>query len=90
MTIRHSPMRPHKDVITRRLGSSAIAVHLGSNQIFEFNETGLRIWERLQAGRSVEGIAEDLSREFDVEPAVAEREVSALVERLARQGLLEP
>lgn len=82
--------RPHPEIVSRRLGDTAVLVHLPSNRIFELNSTGARIWELLCAGTSILGIREQLIAEFDVTPAQAAAETDDLVGRLRDEGLLQP
>jgi Coenzyme PQQ synthesis protein D (PqqD) len=83
-----APVRPQAGVVSRRLGDGAVLVHLPTNRIFELNDTGARVWELLAEGKDVPAIVADVTREFAVEGAVAEREVNDLLDRLHHEGLL--
>jgi hypothetical protein len=82
-------LRPSPDVIAKRLDQSAVLVDISTNRVFELNETGIRIWELLSQGTTVDAIAHQLIAEFDVEQLQATREVNALISRLESEGLLE-
>jgi hypothetical protein len=82
-------MRPSPDVVYRRLGDTAVLVHLGTNEIYELNESGVRLWELLADGQSVDDAIQTLVREFDVDEATARRECSDLVTDLLGRKLLE-
>jgi hypothetical protein len=75
-------------VVSSRLGDSGVLVHLRTNQIFELNATGVRVWELLEQGGSLESIERTLQAEFDVDGARVHEEVATLVGELQRQGLL--
>lgn len=82
--IRQSP-----DVVSSRLGDAGVLVHLQTNRIFEVNATALRIWELAGEGRSLDEIEQTLRREFEVEPMRLRTEMLALVDELAREGMIE-
>lgn len=53
------------------------------------NEVSAFIWEKLQQPVTREMLLETLLAEYDVTPAVAEKDLDALLQRLAEYGLLE-
>jgi hypothetical protein len=77
------------DVVARRVGNTAVLVHLGSNRIYELNDTGARIWELTADGATVEGLVDRLEDEFDVDRGQLASEVASIVDDLVREGLLE-
>jgi hypothetical protein len=77
------------DVVARRVGETAVLVHLGSNRIYELNDTGARIWELAGDGTTVEALIDRLEREFDVDRVKLADEVSLIVMDLLREGLFE-
>ena len=83
-------LRLHPDVAYRALGDSAVLVHLTTNRIFELNETGRVIWERLAAGTSLDALVATLAGDFDVDTATARAEAERLITELGREGLLSP
>jgi hypothetical protein len=82
-------VRPHHDVLVRRLNPGAVLVHLGQNVIYELNSTGAAVWDLVQEGVPVDEIPARLEAAFAVSPDEARREVAALVDALRREGLLE-
>lgn len=84
---RRLPIRRHPRVVARRLQDSGVLVNLETNEIFELNDTAMRVWEWLDGSAGVAEMAHRLSLEFDVTSEVAEREVRALLARFAEQGL---
>jgi Coenzyme PQQ synthesis protein D (PqqD) len=84
MSVRRRP-----DVVARRVGETAVVVHLGSNRIYELNDTGARIWELVGDGATVDELIDRLQREFDVDRLQIASEVAAIVEDFVREGLFE-
>jgi Coenzyme PQQ synthesis protein D (PqqD) len=90
-----SPSRPivsirrRPDVVARRVGQTAVLVHLGSNRIYELNDTGARIWELSADGATVDGLVDRLEREFEVDRGQLASEVALIVDDLVREGLFE-
>ena len=82
-------IRRRPDVIARRVGETAVLVHLGSNRIYELNDTGARIWELAGDGTTVEELIDRLGREFDVDRSQLGSEVALIVGELLREGLFE-
>lgn len=81
-------LRRKRDVISRPFGDAAVLVDLTTNQIFELNRTGYRIWELLEHGLDRAAIADTLQREFNVERSQLEIEIDELLAELRRENLL--
>lgn len=90
-----SPSRPvvsirrRPDVVARRVGKTAVLIHLGSNRIYELNDTGARVWELTADGATIEGLVDRLEREFEVDRGQLASEVARIVDDLVREGLFE-
>jgi hypothetical protein len=82
-------IRCRPDVVARRVGETAVLVHLGSNRIYELNDTGARIWELAGDGATVDGLIDRLEREFNVDRGQLALEVAMIVADLVREGLFE-
>lgn len=78
----------HPDVVWRRVGEEAVLINLVTNRIYSLNNTGARLWELLAAGHDLEAAEAALSDEFDVEGGELRKEVAAVLEELAREGLV--
>ena len=57
--------------------------------IYSFNGTGTLIWKLLESPKTVSEIATVVAREYEVEPAQAERDVTSFVEEMKAVGLVE-
>jgi Coenzyme PQQ synthesis protein D (PqqD) len=82
--------RINPEVIAKRLDESSVLVHLGTNEIFELNETGTRVWELLGEGVDIDTIVRHLVDEFEVEEGRAADEVKNLVMQFETSRLLAP
>ena len=81
-------LKRKRDVISRPFGDAAVLVDLTTNQIFELNRTGYRIWELLEERLDRAAITDVLQREFKVDRSQLELEVDELLNELRRENLL--
>ncbi len=81
-------LRPKSEVICRGLGDAAVLVDLTTNQIFELNRTGHRIWELLVEGLDRQAIGDRLQQEFSVERDHLDREIEELLKTLRAERLI--
>ena len=84
-----STLRPADDVVGRRVGDSAVLIRLATNQIYELNATGARVWEYVgNCGADTTPLLDRLVSEFEVDRDQADREIASLVMMLRAEGLL--
>lgn len=81
-------------VVTRRIGSDNLLVPISGgvaceNVVFPLNDTGLFVWERLSAGKTLGQAAQDLADRFDVGIDQGLADCEELLERLLAEHLLE-
>lgn len=81
-------LKPSAEVICRQLGETAVLVHLGTNEIFELNRTGYRVWQLLGEGMDRGAIQLRLAQEFSVDGERLDREVGDLLSQLAARQLI--
>ena len=79
---------PHPDVVFRRLEGRMVLVHMATNQVFELNLTGARIWELLEQGIGGEQLLQSLADEFDVDREQLRNEVSDILSDLVAENLV--
>ncbi len=82
------PCIPNPNVVFKRLDDRMVLVHLGTNQIFELNDTGARVWELLQENIVGDDLLARLAGEFDVDPLILRNEIEALLSELVNEGLV--
>jgi hypothetical protein len=68
---------------------SAVLLNKQTNQYFELDEVGARLWELLQQGKSLRESHQVLLGEYAVDPAQLEQDILDLVEDLEKHGLVE-
>jgi coenzyme PQQ synthesis protein D (PqqD) len=86
--MRNAAPQPHPDVVWRRVDEEAVLVNLKTNRIYSLNPTGARLWELISAGNDREAAEAALIEEFDVEEGELRNEVAAVLEELAKEGLI--
>jgi hypothetical protein len=57
--------------------------------IYSFNGTGSLIWRLLESPRTVEQLAAAVAQAYEVEPALAEQDVTNFVSEMKSVGLVE-
>jgi PqqD family protein of HPr-rel-A system len=72
----------------QRMEDEAIVVNPRTREVHLFNGTAARIWELLEAPRSIDELCGALGDEFEAEPAALRREVEAFVADLGGRGLI--
>jgi hypothetical protein len=82
-------VRVDPQVVFRRLGDQMVLVHLGTNQIFELNETAARLWELLTPDGDVAAVESRLVEEFEVDPAQLRSEIDETLALLKSERLIE-
>jgi len=81
-------LKRHPEVVGRRVEGEIVLVHLITNQIYNLNASGSRLWELLESTMSLSDCVRALLLEYEVAPEVLERDVADLVAELARLELL--
>lgn len=87
-------MKVKKDFVLRNVAGSFIVVPTGAacidfNGMITLNETGAFIWKCLENDTSVEQIAEDIIKEYDITKEDAMAAVEVFVKKLEVEGCLE-
>ena len=65
-----------------------VVLNLDTKNYYRLNETAQRIWQGLSARKTLEAIAEELSRDYEVTKEEALRDVHDLLAELKRESLL--
>ncbi|MDL2121578.1 MAG: PqqD family protein [Deltaproteobacteria bacterium] len=83
-------VKPDSDVVITELeGKEAVLLNLATKMYYTLNETGLRIWQLLSSGGTLEEINERLQNEFDVTPEKAKGSVLNLIGELINEKLVK-
>ncbi len=78
-----------KDQLSADLKGEAVILNCVNGVYYGLNEVGNSIWTLLQQPRAVTEIAAKIQDEYDVPADVCERDVLALLGKLAEAGLIE-
>jgi hypothetical protein len=82
-------VRIPEGILFKELAGDTVLLNLNTGVYFGLDSIGTRIWQLVQAGRSLSQILATLLDEFDVEPARCESDLSQLVTSLCEHGLLQ-
>jgi Coenzyme PQQ synthesis protein D (PqqD) len=77
------------DQVSTDLAGKTAILNMRNGTYYGLDEVGSRIWHLLQDGRHVGELRDVLLQEYDVEPDRCERDLLALLQQLADQGLIE-
>ena len=78
-----------KRQVSSDLGGEAAILDLEGGVYYGLDEVGARMWEMIQEPRPVSEVRDALIEEYDVESERCERDLLALLERLAEERLIE-
>jgi len=85
---------PSEDVVVRDIQGELIIIPIVSgigdleDEIYTLNKTGRAVWEKFDGKRTLKQIAEDLSRDFEGDAKVIEKDVLGLAKELAKRKML--
>lgn len=87
-------MKLKKDYVLQQIVGNWVVVPLGKEALnlgglITLNETGVTLWNALEAGGDVSGLARALTAEYDVSMEQAEKDAAAFVQKLREVGCLE-
>jgi Coenzyme PQQ synthesis protein D (PqqD) len=77
------------DLLTTEFGQEIVILSLRDGVYYSVEDTGARIWQLLQQPISVQEVCDTIASEYDVEAAVCDEDVRALIGTLASRGLIE-
>lgn len=78
-----------KDQVASDLGGETVILNLRTGIYHGLDAIGTAIWNLLQNSTTVDHILNTLLQEYDVEPERCERELLALLQKLADAELIE-
>jgi hypothetical protein len=76
------------DVLSRRIGGEVLIVRLADEEYFGLSGVGARLWDLLGDGATIAELVATLADEYEVETAVLERDVRAVLSQLSAADLL--
>ena len=86
-------MRRNPDFLLRRVADSVVVVPVGAATanfpgMITLNDTGAYLWELLEQEQTVETLTVAMTERYDVEQALARKDVEAFVGRLIPTGAI--
>lgn len=76
------------DLSARTIGSETIVLSLPASRYFSITGVGSRVFELLAEDRSLDELVTFIVAEYEVDDAVARRDITAFVDRLRAAQLL--
>lgn len=77
------------DLLEAEVDGEMVALHIDNGKCYGFNATAYRIWKMIEEPMRVTTLCDRLSKEFNVEQAQCQADVLALLDGLARDGLVD-
>jgi Coenzyme PQQ synthesis protein D (PqqD) len=66
-----------------------VILHTGKGRVFSSNKTGALIWHGIEQRRSIDGIVEEISGEFQIAGTTARAHTLNFLAALERQALIQ-
>ena len=87
-------MRIKNDFVLRNVAGANVVLPLGAasvdfNGLLKLNESSVLLWKALEQGTDLDGLVTVLTGEYDVDPAIARRDIETFLARLEQIGCLE-
>lgn len=86
---RNSTIVKSSGQVSTDLGKEVIILGINSEEYYSLEEVGARIWGLIQEPKTVMDILDTLSNDYDVEPKRCERDLLAVLQEMADEGLIE-
>lgn len=84
-----TPLRINEDAVEwREVEGEIVALDVARSEYIAINSSGAVLWRALRTGAAKRDLVLELVREFDVDEAVATRDVDAFLNSLDERGLL--
>ena len=85
----HRCFRPREEeVASKVIDGEAIIINLANGVYYSMDKVGALVWERLQAGYTLDDVIRSVTDAYDVSPEHAESNVVELVEVLLQENLV--
>jgi len=81
--------RVSPSTLYREVQGEAVLLQLDSGEYFGLDAIATRMWQLIVEKGELNGVAEVMSEEFDVDPSVLSRDINDVVEELVAKRLLE-
>jgi len=75
-------------VVHETIDDETIIIHLGTGTYYSLDGCGAEVWALIEAGAGGDQIVSAMRQSHDCEPALVDREVLELLDRLVAEGVL--
>ena len=75
--------------LSAAVSDSLVLFSLQREKYFALNPVSTVIWQKLEHPTALQDLCESLQQEFDVDPAVCERDVLQLITELVSRGIVD-
>ena len=82
-------VRVPEEILISGLQGESVILNLNSERYFGLDEVGTRFLTLLSEAESIQAAYDSLLEEYDVEPEVLRRDLTALLDELVQQGLVK-
>ncbi len=79
----------NRDHLVAELSGEMVILHMEKGVYYGLDKLGTRVWSLIQEHRTIDELVQTILNEYEVEPEQAERDLVALVQDLATNGLAE-
>jgi hypothetical protein len=85
---------PSKDVVARKIENETIIIPLVAgigdleDELYTLNQTGQAIWEKLDGGKSVQCIVDELAAAYEAPVETIREDVVGLIQEMARRKII--
>jgi hypothetical protein len=80
---------PVENVLLRKMGSEAVLLNMKTETYYMLNSTGIRMWELLSSGISVDDAVMLLANEYSVTPEVIRSDMDEFIQSLETAKLVD-
>lgn len=78
------------DILSTEVNGETVLLSLERQRYFGMRTTSQRVWQLLEAPRTLAQICDQLVSEYDIEPRACEREAEVFMRDLWQQQLIRP
>lgn len=83
-------LEPSPDVVTRVLDNETVLMDMASGNYFALDEVGTVVWQALDEGETLASACERVAKDYEIDRAQVESDVTALAEAIVAKGLATP
>ncbi|MBW4719984.1 lasso peptide biosynthesis PqqD family chaperone [Saccharothrix sp. SC076] len=81
-------LRLHRDALSAETDDGVVLLNQRSGHYWQLNQSGVDTLRRLLAGQSADDVAKDFAAAYEIDPARAHQDITAMTDRLLAAGFL--